>query len=168
MRSDSLEHVYRRRTARVLVLDVDDRVLLLCYQFSPERRVWLAPGGGVKWWESLRKAAARELREEVGLVVDPAGLGLPVAHAEGYADLGWAKGQFRDDYFAHRVASHEVNTAAMESLERSTYAGHRWWSVDELQATTDDIVPWGLAGLLATLIEGAGEQGRRVRLPWHH
>jgi 8-oxo-dGTP pyrophosphatase MutT (NUDIX family) len=150
-------------------VDAADRVLMLRYRLRPDddaRWVWMTPGGGVRWWESLRKAAAREVREEVGLVVNPAALGTPVAHAEGFADLGWAKGRFRDDYFLCRVDAYEVDVAAMESLELSHYAGHTWWNVAELRATADNVVPWGLADLLEAIVTG-GPAGP-IRLPWHH
>jgi 8-oxo-dGTP pyrophosphatase MutT (NUDIX family) len=162
--------MYRRRTARVLVVDAVDRVLLLRYEVrasrtEPDHDVWMTPGGGVHRWESLRKAAARELREEVGLVVAPAALGTPVAYGEGSADLGWAKGRFRDDYFVHRVDTHTVDIAEMEARELTSYAGHRWWRAGELRTTTDSVVPWGLADLLDAVAAGRSE--RPVRLPWH-
>src|SRR4051812_24176660 len=86
---------YVRRAARVLLLDAADRVLLLRFVTNgPDGSAggWLTPGGGVADDESLPQAAARELLEEVGLVVDPDRLGRPVAVTAGYADLGWASG----------------------------------------------------------------------------
>jgi 8-oxo-dGTP pyrophosphatase MutT (NUDIX family) len=163
--------VYRRRSARVLLLDGSGRVLLLRCLRDPRDAVlghdWLTPGGGVGRLESLARAAARELREEIGLVVAPRELGRPVAYTTGYADLGWARGVFRDDFFLHRVDGHEVDVSRMEARERSSHAGHRWWALAEVASTTESIYPFGLAGLLTDLLAGQLPQ-HAIRLPWHH
>jgi 8-oxo-dGTP pyrophosphatase MutT (NUDIX family) len=161
-----VEGPYRRRSARVLLLDATGRVLLLGYRGRQEL-VWLTPGGGVHDGEPLPEAAAREMREEVGLVVAAPALGTPVAYCTGYVKLDWAEGVFRDDFFAHRVESHEIDTAGMEDLERTTHAGHRWWTPDELATTAEIVYPLGLAGLLADLVAGRTPD-EPVELPWHH
>lgn len=162
---------YRRRSARVLLLDDAGRVLLLrCVKQSgrPEfGHCWLTPGGGVRRGERLARAAARELHEEIGLSVTAADLGRPVATTSGYADLGWASGIFRDDFFHHRVSTHEVDTSRMERLERENFGGHRWWTVDELAETDEEVFPSGLHPLLNELLTGRIPR-QPVWLPWHH
>ncbi|GAA2637020.1 NUDIX hydrolase [Paractinoplanes durhamensis] len=162
---------YRRRSARVILLDSSQRVLLLKFFFDSadiqQGHGWVTPGGGVTENEPLPDAAARELHEEIGLRVRPDALGRPIAYTTGYADLGWANGRFRDDFFLHRVSAHHVDTAGMEALERSHHAGHRWWSLDELTGTSDIVYPFGLAPLLQQVVT-AGIPPQPVQLPWHH
>src|SRR6185437_13789046 len=80
MSSDDGAEPTPRRAGRVLVIDPADRVLLL-QGFDPavpERRFWFTIGGGADPGESLAQAAARELREESGIVADATALGAPV------------------------------------------------------------------------------------------
>jgi 8-oxo-dGTP pyrophosphatase MutT (NUDIX family) len=150
-----------RRSARVLLLDASDRLLLV-----RSGGIWLAPGGGVEDGEELAEAAARELREETGLRVVSADL-YPVAYTTGQADLGWASGLFRDDFFLCRVDSHEVDSSGLNEFERQHYRGHRWWTHAELAATSEPIVPANLVALVADLIAGR-LPAAPAALPWPH
>jgi 8-oxo-dGTP diphosphatase len=52
----------------------DGRILLTRRAIEPAHGLWTFPGGYVDWGESVAEAARREMREEVGLDLEPAGL----------------------------------------------------------------------------------------------
>ena len=161
---------YRRRTARVFVLDSAGRVLLLKFaaRRQPLGSAWFTPGGGVDGDEPLREAAARELFEEIGLAVCPDALGPLVAETSGYAELSWAKGLFRDDFFQYRVdGDFRVDLSGLEPRERSSLLDYRWWTVEELATTIETVYPLELAPLAAALNAGRIPV-EPVKLPWHH
>lgn len=54
---------------RVVVLDQDDRVLLIRHSYGSQR--WMMPGGGLKRGEDVLEAAQREVREEVAIALSP-------------------------------------------------------------------------------------------------
>jgi len=53
------------------MIDRDERVVLLKRDLEPQRSRWVLPGGYVDRGETVKDAAAREAKEECGLVVEP-------------------------------------------------------------------------------------------------
>jgi hypothetical protein len=58
-----------------------------------------------------------------------------------------------------------VDTAGQEDLERSLILGHRWWDLDELAGTREQVLPPGVADLVRSLLTD-GLPVSPVRLPW--
>jgi hypothetical protein len=72
-----------------------------------------------------------------------------------------------ESYFFLRVQEFALDSAGLDRYELDFITGHRWWSLAELQTTEENVVPWGLAGLLERLYAGE-TPAEPVRLPWHH
>jgi 8-oxo-dGTP pyrophosphatase MutT (NUDIX family) len=138
----------RRSSARVLPVDREGRVLLqLAHGLLPrgERR-WLTIGGGIEPGETLAEAAAREMREEVGIVVDPAALGRPLGTTViRYIAFGLLPVADYLTYFAVAVDGAGASFAHQSRLERLTIEAHEWLTADELERRperlTDEELP---------------------------
>ena len=90
----------------------------------------------------------RELFEETGLRYEAADLGPPVHAAESEFDFAGMHISQHNTFFVLRVDAHEVDTSGFEALEASSIVEHRWWSRDELRATSDSVYPGNLLELL--------------------
>jgi 8-oxo-dGTP pyrophosphatase MutT (NUDIX family) len=140
-----------RRAVRVLVLDDADRMLLFLDSdlgLDPVLHWWVTPGGGVDPGESDLEAAVRELWEETGLVVDAGQLVGPlltrlVVHA--YSDKVVDQTEV---FYVVRVPAFEVDTTAHTEEELLTVADIRWWTLEDLAATEDDVWPRDVLAVL--------------------
>ena len=109
-----------RPTARMIVVDEHQRILLLRYEdkklvhSKPEvnqpgpHYYWITPGGGVEATETYAQAALRELWEETG--IKDVKLGPPVLQCE--RTLAFPDGEvilFSERYFLVRVAGGSIN-----------------------------------------------------------
>lgn len=141
-----------RSASRVVVLDGAGRVLLLrgSDPARPGTDWWFTVGGGREPGESARAAAARELREETGLDVDPAVLDGPVWARTAEFDFLGASCRQTEEFFVHRVGERfELSRAGWTDLERESVTELRWWVPAELDGET--FYPPDLPRLVAQL-----------------
>lgn len=141
----------RRRTARVLLIDDHDRLLLFRDTDPGLQDVhwWITPGGGIDPGESDAEAAVRELFEESGVVVRQADLVGPVMTrrvVHGYTDVVVDQ---EDVFFACWVPAFSVSDAGHTPEERVLMTGHYWWTRAELAATSEVVWPAELPTLWA-------------------
>ena len=143
-----------RLTARVLLLDPQDRILLMKGRLpsTPDAPgAWFTVGGGVEPGESLSAAALREIREETGF---------------GEADVGpvlWEGEQIHHDrkgrpvrvkesFMVARCAGGEPARDGWQALEREFVDDIRWWTLAELAACAEPVFPADLAERLGEIL----------------
>jgi ADP-ribose pyrophosphatase YjhB (NUDIX family) len=102
---------------RGLVVDGENRVLLVRHTYGPAQ--WHLPGGGVKRRESIVDALTRELREEVGVVVDE-----PITLHGVYSNMSEGK--------SDHISVFVVRTWRREDSESAEIDNHGFFFVDGL------------------------------------
>ena len=131
-----------RLAARVVVLDEADRVLLVEFRDpSSGHRWWSTPGGGLDADESFEDAARRELVEETGLTQFD--LGPCVWVREHRGEFNGERFHARERVFLVRAPAFDVSSTGWTELERRVHVTMRWWTLPELESTTDELSPGG-------------------------
>jgi 8-oxo-dGTP pyrophosphatase MutT (NUDIX family) len=102
----------------------------------------------------LRQAAARELAEEIGLVVPPTALEGPVWLRRFVGPFAGEDIDNRETYFVLRDVVHEVAPGELTELELLAAEPHRWWSLAEIAASGEEFAPRELADVLPELLDG--------------
>jgi len=138
-----------RQSVRALVIDPDDRVVLVRFDF-PDRVVWAAPGGGVESGEGDALTLVREVREELGLeLAEP--IGQHVWERTHVFPMSEWDGQVERFYLV-RVPRFELRHGPQPDVGVTDL---RWWTLDELDAATETMfAPRRLGVLLRALLEG--------------
>ena len=143
-----------RPTARVLLLDGQDRILLMKGRLpsSPESPgAWFTIGGGVEAGESVYEAAAREVIEETGLT--DAVLGEIAWCGEvTLLDRKHRPVLFKDTFILARCPGGEICRGGWQALEREFVDDIRWWTLDALAETSDAVWPADLVPRLRAVL----------------
>jgi G:T/U-mismatch repair DNA glycosylase len=138
-----------REAARAIVLDASDRVLLVEY-IRPigDRTWWGTPGGGIDPGEDHHTALRRELAEEIGLHDFELG---PLLY-EHVGEFPWAKGLYRqsNQTYLVRLDAHEPRPTI--DLDAEGVRSLRWWTLAELEASSEDFAPADLPERVRRLI----------------
>jgi 8-oxo-dGTP pyrophosphatase MutT (NUDIX family) len=138
-----------RSASRLLIIDDLDRLLLfrIVGESADGSVFWLPPGGGLLSGETHEAAAARELREETGIIA-PIG---PYVWTRRYVSPLHDQ---RERFYVVRVPQTALSTAGFEPYERVSYGGARWWSLAEIQTSDAVFVPSRLGELLPPVLAG--------------
>lgn len=146
----------KRQASRVVLLSRDQRVLLI-RSLDPADATkphWLEiPGGGIDPGESSAAAAAREVREEVGITEVEIG---PVVWTQ-YVEFSFGGYDFEQDEVIHVAWTDQtdvIDPQGLEYLEALAFQGAKWWTREEVEASDEPFLPPGLPQLIGRLFDG--------------
>lgn len=146
-----------RNTARIVLLDARDRMLLARYEelvpadprLTGPMSFWVPPGGGVIDGESFEDAIRREIEEETGMEL-----------ATGHLPWIWTRDHqlmhegelkhFHERYFVLRVDPPD----RLHNRTDEPILDMRWWSLSEIERSNETIFPQRLAALLGRVLSG--------------
>ena len=149
-----------RRATRAVVLDEDDRILLVRFN-APDREVWLTTGGGVEEGESDEDAIRRELLEEAGLAEFELGPLIWTRTVIQPLDGGLWDGQSERFYLVRTRSFDPVPGLSWTELQAEGMTAVRWWTLAELETAQTLFAPRRLPSLLRGLL-AAGPPGMPV------
>ncbi len=141
-----------RPAVRAIVLDEEERILLVCFGFG-DRRVWAMPGGGIEDGETDERAIRRELLEEAGL--EEFELGPLVWVRTHVVPLGEGRwdGQTERYYLLRTPAFDPKPRLSWAELRAENMVDVRWWTLGELEAAKTEFAPRRLPSLVRSLLE---------------
>jgi 8-oxo-dGTP pyrophosphatase MutT (NUDIX family) len=124
-----------RRAVRGLVIDTDERVLLVRLVF-PHGAWWVLPGGGIADGETDIDALHRELAEEIGLTSPRIGaLVWNRTHVFDLIDsdsVHW-QGQRETVYLVRTEPFIPIPHMSPDELAAENIGEIRWWTISEIQ-----------------------------------
>ena len=140
-----------RPTVKLLLVDPDDRLLLLrSTDPSIGGTQWYPVGGGIEDGESVVEAARREAYEETGLA-EPFD-GAHVWTRDHTYRYGGRTVEVHEDWLLAPVAHFEPAPPSLSRDEERTLSGARWWRTEELVTTTETVFPPDLGTRLTALL----------------
>lgn len=142
--------------ARVLLLDTNDRVLLIHAHDpdDPQHHWWELPGGGQDPGEALDDTARRELAEETGILLDH--LGPHVWDRETHFHYRGREHHRRETvYLARTTRTAPTLQPRHTANEKAGLLGWHWWAQPELAHCPDKLLPPNLSALLADILNGS-------------
>jgi 8-oxo-dGTP pyrophosphatase MutT (NUDIX family) len=148
-----------RTAGRMLILDSEDRVLLMHERkdIGSDASHWITPGGGVEPGETVAEGATREVYEETGLRIALPPGARPVLSERVIFTIAGNRFDQVNHYFLARVpGSLIVEPAAHTELERLVVLGHRWWSLAELRASFEAREPVAIVEVIERALAEAG------------
>ncbi len=137
-----------RRASRLILLDVQQRVLLFRHAGTTGEDFWAPPGGGLERGETFEQAARREASEELGLACFT--LKRIWERLANFVYIG--RPVHQHEWFFLVEGELPTISSDVEKVHRQEgILEMRWWTTAEIESTDEPVFPEELASELNKL-----------------
>ena len=128
----------------MLVIDPASGAVLLFQYEDDGRRWWATAGGALEGDETFEEAAVREAAEELALSSRSV---LPLWHGTAEFSFRGIAVRQEERYFLLRIATGAVplGQEVREAHRHEGIVAARWWTLDDIETTSEQVFPEGLA-----------------------
>jgi len=109
------------RVTSVVLVEHDGRFLLGERNKENYNKYWVVPGGGVKFGETIKDAAVREIKEETNLDVD-------IIKLIGYKEVINVDGNYHSVIFFHLAKPKHINIKPKDDISKAQF-----FSIEEIK-----------------------------------
>lgn len=140
-----------RRSARIIVLDREGRVLMFRYDVPDRPPFWVTAGGECEEGETFEDAARRELLEETGIGADP---GREIIRlTPEYITVEGEPVQGDERFFIVHVDQARIDTSLHTEQEQRLMTQHRWFALSDFADWPEAHFPQNIVEIIRQEIE---------------
>jgi 8-oxo-dGTP pyrophosphatase MutT (NUDIX family) len=165
---ENVSHNATRRTARAILMDPDDQVLLFEFHLpagfisDAPRIFWATPGGAIEEGEDVIAALRRELDEETG--IQGYDVGPELFHGSNELTIKGVPTRTLERFFLVRSPVSSLGATAWTDVEKLVMRRHKWWPISELKLTTETVFPPRLGYWIGTVLRQGTAEPREIPL----
>lgn len=147
----------RRNMARAVLVDQNDSILMFKFKLIHSKRpaTWITPGGGIEYGETPAETIARELWEETGLKVERVLSPIYQDEVKFLKTAGYARDSISQrTFYGFRVNRFHTSKSNWTPIELESTLDERWWNIEELTSTTENLQVSFLPNLITGISSG--------------